>query len=245
LHGILSCCTFVLSNKANGASSCLLYYQRSHFFSQSIFYFMKKLLVLAALAFAATATFAQSAAAPATPTEAKTTKTAKKAKKVKKVKAAAVTTSATAGKPAAIVAAPAPAAPVKAATTAPAPVAAAASASSKAGMKFETDLIDYGTIKKGGDPLRKFTFKNTGSEPLIIKNAQGSCGCTVPTYPHEPIMPGQSASIDVRYDTQRVGAFTKTVTLTTNSADAETKVLTIKGLVEDVAGAATPPTSGH
>ena len=210
---------------------------------------MKKFLVLAALAFGATATFAQSApAADAKPATA-TTKV-KKAKKTKKT-AAATIAPASSGKTVANVAgwsndgakpAPAPtAAPVKAAPA----TAAAATSLSKAGMKFETDLVDYGTIKKGADPLRKFTFKNTGSEPLIIKNAQGSCGCTVPTYPKEPIMPGQSAAIEVRYDTQRIGAFTKTVTLTTNSSDAETKVLTIKGVVEDVAGAATPPTSGH
>lgn len=99
---------------------------------------------------------------------------------------------------------------------------------------FKQTEIDYGKIDKGGDPLRKFTFTNTGDEPLIISNAQGSCGCTVPTYPKEPIMPGQSASIDVRYDTQRVGPFTKSVTLQTNEANA-TRVLTIKGEVK------TPP----
>jgi hypothetical protein len=100
--------------------------------------------------------------------------------------------------------------------------------------QFKQTEIDYGKIDKGGDPLRKFTFTNVGDEPLIISNAQGSCGCTVPTYPKEPIMPGQSASIDVRYDTQRVGPFTKSVTLTTNEAN-QTRVLTIKGEVK------TPP----
>jgi hypothetical protein len=100
--------------------------------------------------------------------------------------------------------------------------------------QFKQTEVDYGKIDKGGDPLRKFTFTNVGDEPLIISNAQGSCGCTVPTYPKEPIMPGQSASIDVRYDTQRVGPFTKSVTLTTNEAN-QTRVLTIKGEVK------TPP----
>lgn len=96
---------------------------------------------------------------------------------------------------------------------------------------FEKIEIDYGKIKKGSEPLRVFNFKNTGTEPLIISNAQGSCGCTVPTYPQEPIMPGQTSKIEVRYDTQRVGGFTKSVTLTTNEANS-TRVLTIKGEVE-------------
>jgi hypothetical protein len=96
---------------------------------------------------------------------------------------------------------------------------------------FKQSEIDYGKIEKGGDPLRVFEFTNTGDEPLIVKNAKGSCGCTVPTYPKEPIMPGQSAKIEVRYDTQRVGPFSKSVTLTTNEAN-ETRVLSIKGEVK-------------
>ena len=105
-------------------------------------------------------------------------------------------------------------------------------------MQFNGTTVDYGTIDKGSDPIRKFTFTNTGNEPLIIKNAKGSCGCTVPTYPKEPIMPGESNVIEVRYDTNRVGAFNKTITLTTNETASETRTLTIKGDVKD--GAATP-----
>jgi hypothetical protein len=107
----------------------------------------------------------------------------------------------------------------------------AANAQSGPVMSLETVTVDYGTIDKGADPIRKFKFTNTGNEPLIIKSAKGSCGCTVPTYPQEPIMPGESASIDVRYDTQRVGQFTKTVTLTTNENDGS-RTLTIKGEVK-------------
>ena len=106
-------------------------------------------------------------------------------------------------------------------------------------MQFNGTTIDYGTIDKGSDPIRKFTFTNTGNEPLIIKNAKGSCGCTVPTYPKEPIMPGESNVIEVRYDTNRVGAFNKTITLTTNETASETRTLTIKGDVKGD-GAATP-----
>lgn len=101
-------------------------------------------------------------------------------------------------------------------------------------MTFEETVMDYGEIDKGSDPLRKFTFVNDGVEPLVIKNAKGSCGCTVPTYPQEPIMPGEEATIEVRYDTNRVGPFTKTVTITTNMP-AEKVVLTIKGKVLEVA----------
>ncbi|MBL7803211.1 MAG: DUF1573 domain-containing protein [Saprospiraceae bacterium] len=98
-------------------------------------------------------------------------------------------------------------------------------------MSFQQTTVDYGTVEKGADPLRKFTFTNTGTEPLIIKSAKGSCGCTVPTYPKEPIMPGETNVIEVRYDTQRVGMFTKTVTITTNEA-TDTHTLTIKGEVK-------------
>jgi hypothetical protein len=99
-------------------------------------------------------------------------------------------------------------------------------------LTFEKTEIDYGNIEKGADPLRKFKFKNTGTEPLVIQSAQGSCGCTVPSYKKEPILPGESSEIEVRYDTQRVGPFQKQVTLTTNES-VPTRVLTIKGVVAD------------
>ena len=97
-------------------------------------------------------------------------------------------------------------------------------------LKFESRTVDYGTIEQNADPYRYFKFVNSGTEPVIITNAKGSCGCTVPTYPKEPIEPGQEASIKVRYATNRVGPFQKTVTLTTNSAE-EKITLTIKGKV--------------
>ncbi|MBK6397255.1 MAG: DUF1573 domain-containing protein [Bacteroidetes bacterium] len=98
-------------------------------------------------------------------------------------------------------------------------------------IAFESEVHDYGTIKQGADGTCEFKFKNTGKEPLIISNAKGSCGCTVPTYPKEPIMKGQTGVIKVHYDTKRVGAFTKTVTINSN-AKSDTKVITIKGVVE-------------
>jgi|SRR6185312_13405836 len=120
-------------------------------------------------------------------------------------------------------------------------------------MKFEHDTIDYGTIPHNADGYRVFKFTNVGKEPLLISNAHGSCGCTVPTAPTEPIPPGQNSEIKVHYATDRIGAFTKTVTLTSN-ANPPTKVLVIKGNVlsdppaaTPAATPATPPanTSGH
>jgi hypothetical protein len=97
-------------------------------------------------------------------------------------------------------------------------------------MTFEQTEVDYGTIEQGSDPYRTFVFTNTGDAPLIIKSARGSCGCTVPEYSKEPVMPGEKSEIKVRYDTNRLNAFTKTVTLTTN-ADPGQVVLRIKGKV--------------
>ncbi|RMF22048.1 MAG: DUF1573 domain-containing protein [Bacteroidetes bacterium] len=97
-------------------------------------------------------------------------------------------------------------------------------------MTFENTEIDYGEIEQNSDPYRYFRFTNTGTEPLIIKNAKGSCGCTVPTWPKEPILPGEAGEIKVRYDTKRIGPFTKTVTIYTNEA-VERHVLKIKGKV--------------
>ncbi|MFV8440895.1 DUF1573 domain-containing protein [Flavobacterium sp. LB2P44] len=100
-----------------------------------------------------------------------------------------------------------------------------------AGMVFVSETIDYGTVAYNSDGRREFVFTNNGNKPLIITNAQGSCGCTVPTYPKEPIAPGARGVIGVKYDTSRAGqAFTKTVTLTTNAV-VPTKTLTIKGNV--------------
>lgn len=100
-----------------------------------------------------------------------------------------------------------------------------------AGMVFVTETIDYGTVAYNSDGKREFVFTNNGNKPLIITNAQGSCGCTVPTYPKEPIAPGAKGVIGVKYDTNRVGPFTKTVTISSNATGQPTKVLTIKGNV--------------
>ena len=110
-----------------------------------------------------------------------------------------------------------------------------------AGIVFETETIDYGTIEHNADGQREFVFTNNGNKPLIISNTQGSCGCTVPTTPKEPIAPGAKGIIGVKYATDRIGAFTKTVTVTSNAEGQATKVLTIKGTVlPDPTPAAVP-----
>jgi hypothetical protein len=111
-------------------------------------------------------------------------------------------------------------------------------------ITFESDVIDYGTIEHNADGNRAFKFKNTGKEPLIITNCAGSCGCTVPTWPKEPIKPGATAEIKVKYDTGRVGTFEKTVTVTSN-AKTNTKILKIKGVVKPDPAAPAGGTTGH
>lgn len=97
-------------------------------------------------------------------------------------------------------------------------------------MKFEAMEVNYGTIQQGSEPFRKFTFTNVSATPLEITNARGSCGCTVPDWPKGQILPGEGGEIGVRYDTNRVGPFTKTITLTT--AAGENVQLKITGKVE-------------
>ncbi len=99
-------------------------------------------------------------------------------------------------------------------------------------ISFENELHDFGTIDYAGDGTYAFKFTNIGKEPLIISDAKGSCGCTVPKWPKESVAKGQSSYINVSYDTKRQGPFTKTVTVTSNAGKGTTKVLTIKGVVK-------------
>lgn len=86
-------------------------------------------------------------------------------------------------------------------------------------IEFTEETLDYGTILQGADGNREFVFKNTGKEPLIISSCKGSCGCTVPKCPSEPVLPGETAKIKVKYDTNRLGKFTKSVTVTSNAGE--------------------------
>ena len=99
-------------------------------------------------------------------------------------------------------------------------------------IEFKTEIIDYGTIEKGADGVRVFEFTNTGNAPLIISNVKSTCGCTVPKKPKEPIMPGETGEIEVKYDTNRVNPIRKTITVISN-AERPTVALKIKGFVVD------------
>ncbi len=108
-------------------------------------------------------------------------------------------------------------------------------------IEFEKEVHDFGDMKQHGDASTVFTFKNTGSEPLIIENAKGSCGCTVPQWPKEPIAPGKTGEIKVKYDSKRVGPINKSVTITSNATNEKTKVIRIKGNIEAAPKEETSP----
>ena len=95
-------------------------------------------------------------------------------------------------------------------------------------VTFEKTLIDYGIIDHGVDGKRTFNFKNTGTAPLIFNRIYSSCGCTIPKKPEKPILPGESGSIDVEYDTKRTGAFQKAITVNSNAVNSNI-ILRIKG----------------
>lgn len=99
------------------------------------------------------------------------------------------------------------------------------------GMSFENETIDYGTIPHNADGKREFVFVNNGNKPLRIMATKSSCGCTIPSKPEGDIAPGEKGVIGVTYATDRVGAFTKTITIKSNATSQETKVVTIKGTV--------------
>jgi Protein of unknown function (DUF1573) len=135
-------------------------------------------------------------------------------------------------------------APAKTGTAAPAPTTKApAQTTTDLGYKFDKLDHDYGTIQKGSEPYCEFKLTNTSKEPLIISEAHGSCGCTVPEYPKEPIKPGQTVIIKVRYDTNRIGPFDKQVTVTFQGKDAPA-ILKIHGKVEAPPSETPFPSSG-
>lgn len=100
-------------------------------------------------------------------------------------------------------------------------------------FKAENNTIDYGTVVKGVDTgVRTFEFTNTGDEPLVITNVRSSCGCTVPSKPEAPIMPGKSDKIEVKYN-MNPGTISKTITVESNAKNIDngTVALYIKGKV--------------
>ena len=97
-------------------------------------------------------------------------------------------------------------------------------------ITFESLEHDYGTIPQGANGDCVFNFKNTGNEPLILSDVRKSCGCTTPTWSKEPILPGQKGVINIGYNTNNVGTFSKTITVISNATNSSV-VITIKGTV--------------
>lgn len=97
---------------------------------------------------------------------------------------------------------------------------------------FEETEYNFGTIRQGDSVVYYFKFKNTGDEPIIIKDAQGSCQCTVPEYPREAVKKGESGTIKVKFDSAgKQGKQDKTVTIYSNASN-DRIVLHMKGKVE-------------
>ena len=97
-------------------------------------------------------------------------------------------------------------------------------------ITFEKTVHDYGSVVQGGDGTCYFKFTNTGKEPLILQKPRSSCGCTVPTWPKTPILPGESDEIKVTYNTKRMGKINKTVTVVSNASNPSV-ILRITGKV--------------
>ncbi len=106
-------------------------------------------------------------------------------------------------------------------------------------MSFEETEFDFGNVTDGDKVAHTYKFKNTGNEPLILSNAKGTCGCTVPTWPREPIAPGASGELIVEFNSKnKKGKRTQKVTVTANT-DPPQSFIYLKGEVLAAEGAAT------
>ena len=113
----------------------------------------------------------------------------------------------------------------------PAQTQAEAPAGPTTTMVFDSYEHDFGTMEEGDAVTHIFSFTNTGSEPLILDKCKGSCGCTVPQCPKEPIAPGASGEIEVKFNSKgKKNNQTKTVTINANTDPGQT-ILKIKAFV--------------
>jgi len=98
-------------------------------------------------------------------------------------------------------------------------------------LEFEEEVFDFGDIVEGDVVEHVFKFKNTGQSPLIINHAVGSCGCTVPEWPHEPIAPGAEGELKVKFSSKgKQGEQDKTVTISANTIPNKTKIRIVGGV---------------
>lgn len=95
---------------------------------------------------------------------------------------------------------------------------------------FNSLVHDYGTIEQGGDGNCEFNFTNKGDVPIVLTGVRSSCGCTVPEWSKDPILPGETGVIKVKYDTRRVGPINKSIVVNSNAVNA-TVILRITGTV--------------
>lgn len=106
----------------------------------------------------------------------------------------------------------------------------AAPAAPQDSIIFESTMHDYGTVVQGSDGSCVFVFKNKGKTPLVLNDVRASCGCTVPEWTRTPVAPNEKGSIKVTYNTNNLGAFTKSITVNSNAINSPL-VLIIKGTV--------------
>ncbi|NDJ00117.1 DUF1573 domain-containing protein [Flavobacterium sp. LaA7.5] len=95
-------------------------------------------------------------------------------------------------------------------------------------IEFKSDTVDYGTVYKDEDSgIREFEFTNTGNEQLIIKDVKSTCGCTIPSKPKDPIMPGKTGKIEIKYN-MKPGPIRKTITIMSNAVNYENGTVAVK-----------------
>ena len=99
-------------------------------------------------------------------------------------------------------------------------------------IHFNDKIYNYDTISRGSSGECFFEFENIGNEPLIITSAFSSCGCTVPSWPKEPILPNMKGEIKIKYNTEKFGSFSKVIVVKSNSTDNEKTILRINGVVK-------------
>lgn len=98
---------------------------------------------------------------------------------------------------------------------------------------FEETVFDFDTITQGSDGEHAFTFINEGNAPLLITSAFSSCGCVVPEWSKEPIAPNTKSNIKVKYNTSKIGHFTKVIVVKSNDSTSPKTVLRINGVVKE------------
>lgn len=97
-------------------------------------------------------------------------------------------------------------------------------------LKFKGEKHDFGKVEQGKPVTHTFEFVNTGNQPVVISNAQASCGCTTPEWTKDPILPGKTGYVKATYNAAAMGQFNKPVTVYSN-AETPTVVLTLTGEV--------------